>query len=92
MSAIAHDDRHQHPFVHQAADFLTSLSEETAAWPSFRDGLHVQWVLDAVLVSAAATGAWTPVEADDRAPLPARFASASTAFGGDHAEVHGDLL
>jgi len=32
-----------------------------------------------------------PVEADDRAPLPMRFAPASTAFGGDHAEVHGDL-
>ncbi|MDA3923905.1 MAG: Gfo/Idh/MocA family oxidoreductase [Kiritimatiellae bacterium] len=48
---------YEHSFVHQAADFLESLSTGKATCPTFRDGLETQKVCDAVLDSAK-TGQW----------------------------------
>jgi predicted dehydrogenase len=47
----------EHTFVHQFADFLTSIRDDTESQPSFADGLRVQKVLAAVEESAAAAGA-----------------------------------
>jgi predicted dehydrogenase len=38
----------EHTFTHQAFDLLTAIAEGTQPAPSFRDGLEVQRVLDAV--------------------------------------------
>ena len=48
-------------FVHQVADFLTSLTSGTPAGPTFRDALETQRICDAVLDSAAARS-WKSVE------------------------------
>jgi len=47
----------EHTFVHQFADFLNSIRDDTESQPSFADGLRVQKVLAAVEGSAAAGGA-----------------------------------
>jgi len=44
---------YEHTFVHQAADFLTAVSEGKSAPPTFRDGLLTDDVTDAVLESSA---------------------------------------
>ena len=44
---------YEHTFVHQAADFLTAVSEGKSSPPTFRDGLATDHVTDAVLESAA---------------------------------------
>ena len=44
---------YEHTFIHQAADFLESLSTGKPAAPSFRDALATDYVTDAVLRSAA---------------------------------------
>ncbi len=44
---------YEHTFIHQAADFLTALSEGKSAAPTFREALKTDYVTDAVLESAA---------------------------------------
>ncbi len=51
----------EHTFVNQAADLLTALAEGGQPEPSFRDGLRVQRVLEAVQRSASAGSVWTRV-------------------------------
>jgi len=48
---------YEHSFVHQAADFLTSVAKGEQATPSFRDALETTKVCDAVIASAA-SGNW----------------------------------
>jgi predicted dehydrogenase len=43
---------YEHSFVHQFADFVTSLGKRQMASPTFRDALETQYVCDAVLKSA----------------------------------------
>lgn len=43
---------YEHTFVHQAADFLASLTQGEPCPPTFRDALETQSVCDAVLASA----------------------------------------
>ncbi len=43
---------YEHSFVHQFADFVTSLGKRKSASPTFRDALETQYVCDAVLKSA----------------------------------------
>jgi predicted dehydrogenase len=52
---------YEHTFVHQAADFLTSLSEQKPLQPDFQDGLATDLVIDAVLNSAR-EGQWKNVQ------------------------------
>jgi len=54
---------YEHTFVHQIADFLTSLGAGQPAQPDFRAALATQRVCDAVL-SSAATGQWVDVVKD----------------------------
>jgi predicted dehydrogenase len=42
---------YEHTFIHQVADFLTSLAKGERARPDFRDALETQYVCDAVLKS-----------------------------------------
>ncbi len=51
---------YEHTFVHQIADFLLALSQETPASPSFRDALATEYVIYAVLESAR-LGSWQTV-------------------------------
>lgn len=51
---------YEHSFVHQAADFLESLSTGVAVGATFRDGLATQRVCDAVIDSAK-TGRWVNI-------------------------------
>ena len=44
---------YEHTFVHQVADFLSSLSSGEPCHPTFRDALETAKVCDAVLASAA---------------------------------------
>ncbi len=44
---------YEHGFVHEVADLVVAIAEETDPAPSFRDGLQVQRVLAAVEESAA---------------------------------------
>jgi len=44
---------YEHTFVHQVADFLTALGEGQCAAPTFRDALQTDYVVAAVLKSAA---------------------------------------
>jgi predicted dehydrogenase len=46
----------EHTFVHQFAEFLNSIRDDTESQPSFADGLRVQRVLAAVEESAARGG------------------------------------
>jgi predicted dehydrogenase len=48
---------YEHTFTNALADFLKGLENSTLVAPTFRDALHTQLVLDAVLQSAR-TGAW----------------------------------
>jgi myo-inositol 2-dehydrogenase/D-chiro-inositol 1-dehydrogenase len=43
---------YEHTFIHQVADFLTAVGENREAAPTFKDGLAVDYVTDAVLRSA----------------------------------------
>lgn len=45
---------YEHSFIHQVADFLTSLDSAPPAGPTFREALETQRVCEAVLHSAAA--------------------------------------
>ncbi|WP_226963578.1 Gfo/Idh/MocA family protein [Nostocoides sp. F2B08] len=59
---------YEHGFTHQAVDLLTDISQGRPPRPSFRDGLVVQQVLEAVEQSAAHGAAWT--EIPHEAPVP----------------------
>lgn len=48
---------YEHSFVHQFADFVSSLNSEQPAMPNFRDALATDLVTDAVLKSAK-SGKW----------------------------------
>ncbi len=52
---------YEHSFVHQVADFLTGLAQDTPVAPTFRDALETQYVCDAVL-SSAQKGTWENVK------------------------------
>lgn len=54
---------YEHSFVHQAYDLLTAIGDGGPVHPTFRDGLQVQRVLDAVERSAADCSRFTPVQA-----------------------------
>ena len=43
---------YEHTFIHQVADFLKAVGEGREAAPTFKDGLAVDYVTDAVLKSA----------------------------------------
>jgi myo-inositol 2-dehydrogenase/D-chiro-inositol 1-dehydrogenase len=43
---------YEHTFIHQVADFLQAVGEKREAAPTFKDGLAVDYVTDAVLKSA----------------------------------------
>jgi predicted dehydrogenase len=51
---------YEHTFIHQIADFLTSLGEGRSVAPTFRDALRTDYVTSAVLESAA-TRKWVSV-------------------------------
>jgi predicted dehydrogenase len=53
---------YEHSFTHEMRDFVVAIAEGHDPVPSFRDGLQVQRVLDAVARSAAANAAWTTIE------------------------------
>ncbi|MGZ0712413.1 Gfo/Idh/MocA family protein (plasmid) [Coraliomargarita sp. W4R53] len=55
---------YEHGFSHQVVDFVTAVSGEGAASPSFADGLHVQRVLDAVQRSSTLDSVWTAVDTE----------------------------
>jgi len=44
---------YEHTFIHQASDFITALGEGKDAAPTFRDALATDYVIEAVLKSAA---------------------------------------
>lgn len=48
---------YEHTFIHQIADFLRGLAENTQPEPTFKDALKTEKVIDAVLTSAK-TGTW----------------------------------
>jgi predicted dehydrogenase len=52
---------YEHTFVHEIADFVADIGAGRDPSPSFRDGLQVQRVLDAVERSAAADSRWTSI-------------------------------
>jgi predicted dehydrogenase len=54
---------YEHTFTNEVRDLLDDVAGGRDPVPSFADGLAVQEVLDAVLRSAAAGSAWTPVGA-----------------------------
>ena len=54
----------EHTFTHQVRDLITAIAADTDPVPSFRDGLQVQRVLDAVERSAARESSWIPVPAN----------------------------
>jgi predicted dehydrogenase len=43
---------YEHTFVHQVADFISSIDSGNPASPTFRDALETQYICDAVLKSA----------------------------------------
>ena len=51
---------YEHTFIHQVADFLQAAGDNRQATPTFRDGLAVDYVTDAVLNSAR-TKQWQTV-------------------------------
>ncbi len=51
---------YEHTFIHQVADFLQATGENRQVAPTFRDGLAVDYVTDAVL-SSAKTKQWESV-------------------------------
>ncbi|WP_106815285.1 Gfo/Idh/MocA family protein [Microbacterium timonense] len=52
---------YEHGFSHQVRDFVAAIADGSDPRPSFRDGLHVQRVLDGVERSSAAGSIWTPI-------------------------------
>jgi predicted dehydrogenase len=54
---------YEHTFTHEIADLVTAVGEGQQPTPTFADGLQIQRVLQAVVDSAAADAAWTPVPA-----------------------------
>ncbi len=52
---------YEHTFTHEVADFLSDIGNDRDPSPSFREGLQVQRVLDAVERSSAAESRWTPI-------------------------------
>ena len=52
---------YEHSFTHEMRDLLEAIAAKRDPAPSFRDGLQVQRVLDAVARSAAANATWTAV-------------------------------
>jgi predicted dehydrogenase len=56
---------YEHSFTHEVRDLLEAIAENRNPTPSFRDGLNVQRVLDAVARSAAANAGWITVPLDD---------------------------
>lgn len=48
---------YEHTFIHQVADFIQALGQQGEAAPTFKDGLAVDYVTDAVLKSAK-TSQW----------------------------------
>ena len=57
-----HGTGYQDQIIIEARDFLQAIHTGTPVWPTFRDGLAVWQVVDAVLNSAR-TRAWHPVQA-----------------------------
>lgn len=55
-----HGTGYQDQIIIEAKDFLTAIETGAAVWPTFRDGLAVTEVVEAVR-EAARTGQWTPV-------------------------------
>ncbi len=55
-----HGTGYQDTITIEAKDFLTAIDTGQPVWPTFRDGLAVAEVVDAVLGSSR-TGGWTPV-------------------------------
>ena len=55
-----HGTGYQDSIIIEARDFLSSIETGQDVWPTFRDGLAVAEVVDAVLKSSN-TGKWTPV-------------------------------
>jgi myo-inositol 2-dehydrogenase/D-chiro-inositol 1-dehydrogenase len=51
---------YEHTFIHQVADFLQAVGEKREVAPTFKDGLAVDYVTDAVLKSAK-TRQWEAV-------------------------------
>ena len=51
---------YEHTFIHQVADFLLATGENREAAPTFKDGLAVDYVTDAVLKSAS-NGKWEAI-------------------------------
>lgn len=56
---------YEHSFTHEVRDLLEAIAENRNPTPSFREGLNVQRVLDAVARSAAANAGWISVPLDD---------------------------
>jgi len=56
---------YDHSFTHEVRDLLEAIAHERDPVPSFRDGLQVQRVLDAVARSAAASAQWTTIPHDN---------------------------
>ena len=54
---------YEHSFVHEVADFVTSLGTGKPVGPTFRDALETQRICDAVLESAK-TNHWVDVKKD----------------------------
>ena len=52
---------YEHTFTHEIVDLVSAVGKGEQPRPTFTDGLQVQRVLQAVLDSAAADAAWTPV-------------------------------
>jgi myo-inositol 2-dehydrogenase/D-chiro-inositol 1-dehydrogenase len=52
---------YEHTFIHQVADFLCAANENREAAPTFKDGLAVDYVTDAVLKSAK-SGQWEAIQ------------------------------
>ena len=47
-----HTIGYEHTFIHQAADFVRCIDEDTEMQPNFYDGLRCMEVLDAAALSA----------------------------------------
>lgn len=58
-----HGTGYQDQIIVEARDFLRAIETGEAVWPTFRDGLEVDRVIDAARRSSAA-GAWTDLEAE----------------------------
>ncbi len=57
-----HGTGYQDQIIIEAKDFLEAIETGKPVWPTFRDGLAVTEVVEAVMRSAQ-SGAWTPVQA-----------------------------